>query len=300
MSAYVFVAVGGGSIGLLAGGVLTQFTELALDLLRECAYRHRHADPRPLPHCGERRPGHQTGRRLGRVDAWSRVSVMVAIYGVVTATTYGWVSAAHAGFARPRGRALRRLHRPRVAPGQSDHAAAHSEAAHADRLGRHPWPAHHRHVLDLLHRGPLLRARAGLQPGQDRVSPSSRRRLVMAIMSTGITAKLVNRFGAQAGDVPGHGHGGGRAWSCSPPPDQHAAATSRGSSSPSCWSGLGAGRVLHAVAADRHVGDPQRRRRLGLGRRQRLPADGGRHRTGRAEHDRRRTGPSHSSPAATG
>ena len=43
MSAYIFVAVGGGSIGLLMGGVLTR-PELALDLLRKCAYRHRDAD----------------------------------------------------------------------------------------------------------------------------------------------------------------------------------------------------------------------------------------------------------------
>ena len=66
MSAYVFVAVGGGSIGLLARGRPDPVPELALDLLREHPYRHRHARPRPLPHCGERRqPGGLAGGRAG-------------------------------------------------------------------------------------------------------------------------------------------------------------------------------------------------------------------------------------------
>ena len=52
MSAYVFVAVAGGSLGLLAGGALTAGSELALDLLRQPPDRDRHdragpgADPR--------------------------------------------------------------------------------------------------------------------------------------------------------------------------------------------------------------------------------------------------------------
>ena len=43
---YAFVASAGGSVGLLAGGVLTQVDQLALDLLRQRADRHRDA---PLP-----------------------------------------------------------------------------------------------------------------------------------------------------------------------------------------------------------------------------------------------------------
>jgi hypothetical protein len=41
MGMYAFVSAGGGSIGLLAGGALTQSLELALDLLRERADRRR-------------------------------------------------------------------------------------------------------------------------------------------------------------------------------------------------------------------------------------------------------------------
>ena len=39
---YAFVASAGGSVGLLAGGVLTAVDQLALDLLHQRADRHRH------------------------------------------------------------------------------------------------------------------------------------------------------------------------------------------------------------------------------------------------------------------
>ena len=167
MSAYVFVAVGGGSIGLLAGGVLTQFlswhwiffVNVPIGIATLVLGRFLIVENVGL---GIKQGVDWVGSVL------VTVSVMVAIYGVVTATTYGWVSAHTLGMLGLAVGAVRLLHRARVATGQSDHAAAHSEAAHADRLGRHPRPAHHRHVLDLLHRRPLLRARAGLQPGQDR------------------------------------------------------------------------------------------------------------------------------------
>ena len=47
MSAYVFTAVAGGSLGLLVGGVLTAGPQLALDLLRQPPDRPRHARARP-------------------------------------------------------------------------------------------------------------------------------------------------------------------------------------------------------------------------------------------------------------
>jgi EmrB/QacA subfamily drug resistance transporter len=92
MSAYVFVAVGGGSIGLLAGGVLTQFlnwhwiffVNVPIGIATLILGRFLIVENVGL------------GIRQG-VDwlgsALITVSVMVAIYGVVTATTYGWVSA---------------------------------------------------------------------------------------------------------------------------------------------------------------------------------------------------------------
>jgi EmrB/QacA subfamily drug resistance transporter len=92
MSAYVFVAVGGGSIGLLAGGVLTQFlswhwiffVNVPIGIATLILGRFLIVENVGL------------GIKQG-VDwlgsALITLSVMVAIYGVVTATTYGWVSA---------------------------------------------------------------------------------------------------------------------------------------------------------------------------------------------------------------
>src|ERR1700735_3111850 len=91
MSAYVFVAVGGGSIGLLAGGVLTQvlswhwifFVNVPIGIATLILGRFLIVENVGL------------GIKQG-VDwlgaAPHHVSVRVAIYGVVTATTYGWVS----------------------------------------------------------------------------------------------------------------------------------------------------------------------------------------------------------------
>ena len=92
MSAYVFVAVGGGSIGLLAGGVLTQFlswhwiffVNVPIGIATLILGRFLIVENVGL------------GIKQG-VDwlgsALITLSVMVAIYGVVTATTYGWLSA---------------------------------------------------------------------------------------------------------------------------------------------------------------------------------------------------------------
>ncbi len=92
MSAYVFVAVGGGSVGLLAGGVLTQalswhwifFVNVPVGIATLVLGRFLIVENVGL------------GIRQG-VDWLGSVlvtlSVMVAIYAVVTVTTYGWTSA---------------------------------------------------------------------------------------------------------------------------------------------------------------------------------------------------------------
>jgi len=92
MSAYVFVAVGGGSVGLLAGGVLTQvlswhwifFVNVPVGIATLVAGSLLLVDNVGL------------GIR-GGVDwvgsALVTASVMVAIYGMVTASTTGWSSA---------------------------------------------------------------------------------------------------------------------------------------------------------------------------------------------------------------
>ncbi len=92
MSAYVFVAVGGGSVGLLAGGVLTQalswhwifFVNVPVGVATLIAGTFLLVDNVGL------------GIRQG-VDWFGSVlvtaSVMVVIYAIVTASTYGWGSA---------------------------------------------------------------------------------------------------------------------------------------------------------------------------------------------------------------
>ena len=97
MSAYVFVAVGGGSIGLLAGGVLTQalswhwifFVNVPVGIATLIAGSVLLVDNIGL--------GIQKG-----VDIVGSVlitlSVMVGIYAIVTAAQYGWVSAHTLGF----------------------------------------------------------------------------------------------------------------------------------------------------------------------------------------------------------
>ena len=89
MSAYTFVSVAGGSLGLLAGGAADPDAGLALDLLHQPADRHRrlrardgHARPRPRPRAGPWRrrarlgadhrcgdDGHLRDRRLRGVRA---------------------------------------------------------------------------------------------------------------------------------------------------------------------------------------------------------------------------------------
>ena len=69
MGMYAFVSAGGGSIGLLAGGALTQSLELALDLLRQRADRHRRAGARMDADRGER--GHRAQRAASTCSARS-------------------------------------------------------------------------------------------------------------------------------------------------------------------------------------------------------------------------------------
>ena len=97
MSAYVFVAVGGGSIGLLAGGVLTQalswhwifFVNVPVGIATLIAGSILLVDNVGL------------GIKQG-VDVVGSVlitlSVMVGIYAIVTAAQYGWVSSHTLGF----------------------------------------------------------------------------------------------------------------------------------------------------------------------------------------------------------
>ena len=97
MSAYIFVAVGGGSIGLLVGGILTQalnwhwifFINVPIGLFTFVAGRILIAENVGL---GIRTGVDVTGSVL------ITVSLMVGIYAISTATQYGWKSAHTLGF----------------------------------------------------------------------------------------------------------------------------------------------------------------------------------------------------------
>src|SRR3954451_14555883 len=91
MSAYVFVSVAGGSLGLLAGGLLTQalswhwvfFVNLPIGVL---SFALGHALSRSDP-----------GRGLEHGVDWAgsllvTASLMTAIYAIVEATSHGWTS----------------------------------------------------------------------------------------------------------------------------------------------------------------------------------------------------------------
>ena len=151
MSAYIFVAVGGGSIGLLAGGVLTQalswhwifFVNVPIGIAtlvlgRLLIVENIGIGPGDrIAHGGDLRHRHGVARRVG-----------------------GFRDSDPPGRCR---RALHRLRRLGVQAGQPHHAAAHLQVAQPDRFECHPRLHRHRHVLNLLHRRPLPRARARLQ-----------------------------------------------------------------------------------------------------------------------------------------
>jgi EmrB/QacA subfamily drug resistance transporter len=97
MSAYVFTAVAGGSLGLLAGGVLTQalswhwifFVNLPIGLATVAL--------------GWFLIPHDTGAGLGNRVDWLggllvTLSLMAAVYAIVDATRYGWGSSQVLGF----------------------------------------------------------------------------------------------------------------------------------------------------------------------------------------------------------
>jgi len=97
MSAYIFVAVGGGSIGLLVGGILTQaldwhwifFINVPIGLLTFVFGRILIVENVGL---GIRSGVDVTGSVL------VTVSLMLGIYAISTATRYGWLSAHTLGF----------------------------------------------------------------------------------------------------------------------------------------------------------------------------------------------------------
>ena len=115
MSAYIFVAVGGGSVGLLAGGVLTAGAQLALDLLHQPPDRRRSRSSSASMLVHENKG---LGVREG-VDVLGSVLVtaglMLGVYAVVKSSDYGWGSARTLVVRAIARRAARRVLRARGA-----------------------------------------------------------------------------------------------------------------------------------------------------------------------------------------
>ncbi len=167
MSAYIFVAVGGGSIGLLVGGVLTQalnwhwifFINVPIGVVTFVFGRiliEENDGPglrAGLDVLGVN-PGHGgvDGRHLCHHQA----------------TGYDWASDRTLGLGGVAVLLLCCLRGHGGQTGEPDHAAAYSAHPDPDQLQHHPWFSGHRSVRDVLPRGPLSRERVGLQPHTDR------------------------------------------------------------------------------------------------------------------------------------
>ena len=281
MSAYIFVAVGGGSIGLLVGGVVTQvvnwhwifFINIPIGLATLAA-RPRAAGGerghRPRQGRGrarlDRRDGRAHARHLrDRLDAGPRLGLCP-----------------HAALRRRRHRPAARLLRAAGASGEPDHAAAHPARARAREHQHRARAAGQRPVLDVLPRRPLPRARARLQR-------AAHGRGLPAAVARGGRA-LGRHHGSPDGplrraprDAPGPRADGGRPAADGAPrralelfPDDVLRAAD-----PRARRGPG----VHPAARDRDGERAERRRRPRLGHRQRLAADVRRDRPGGAGHD---------------
>ena len=201
MSAYVFVAVGGGSIGLLAGGVLTQFlswhwiffVNVPIGIATLILGRFLIVENVGL---GIKQGVDWVGSAL------ITLSVMVAIYGVVTATTYGWLSAHTLGIL---GAAVAlflffivlesRLANPIMPLRILKLRTLTGTAAIRGLLITGMFSTFFIGALYFEHVLGYSPVKTGLA-----FLPQA---LVMAALSTGITAKLVDRFGSKVVMYPG-------------------------------------------------------------------------------------------------
>ena len=280
MSAYVFVSVAGGSLGLLAGGVLTEalswhwvfFVNLPIGLVAFALGRVLIRDDR--------------GQGLEHGVDWLgsllvTTSMMSGIYAIVEATSHGWGSTQVLGFGALAAVLMAafltlesRIENP-IMP---------------LRILRLPGLAHASLVRGFLVTGMYstfflgtlylehVRHYSALQTGAAFLPWT----ITVAILSRGITARLVGRFGQLPVLVAGMTSAttGLRAV-------QHRRSADR--LLPDGVPGLLRDRPrdrhrLHAAADDRHGRCARRRCRTGVGDHQRHPADQRRGRAGRPEH----------------
>ena len=242
MSAYVFVSVAGGSLGLLAGGLLTEalswhwvfFVNLPIGVATFALGRALIRADRGL--------GLEHGVDwLGSLLVTA--SLMSAIYAIVEATTHGWTSphvlgmGALAAVLMAAFLALEaRIENP-IMPLRILRAARAGQREPRPRLPRH------RDVLDVLPRHALPRARPPLQRAADRRGVPALDAHRRGRSRRAITARLVDALRAASACSR-------RAWrapspgcSCSPPSGR-TPRTSRRSSSPASLIGLGIGNAF--------------------------------------------------------
>ena len=106
--------LGGGSIGVLLGGLLTTSAQLALDLPRQPADRRRGLCA--VPCAAAAGPRHRRGAKLDIAGAITvTASLMLAVYAIVNGNEVGWTSPQTLCDARRGGRAAGRVPRHRVA-----------------------------------------------------------------------------------------------------------------------------------------------------------------------------------------
>ena len=161
LALYSAVAGGGGSIGLVLGGMLTDWVSWRWGLFINVPVGIA------LVALAAALPARDRRARSGHFDlagaVTSTLGMTALVYGFVRAASDGWgdtgtVASFAAGAAAARG--LRRDRAPRRA---ADHAAAPVREPRALRRLRRPRPARRRHVLDVLLPHPVPAGRARLQ-----------------------------------------------------------------------------------------------------------------------------------------
>ena len=166
MSAYVFVSVAGGSLGLLAGGLLTEALSWHWVFFVNLPIGRRRVRARPGVHPRRPRARARARRRLARLAARHRVAHERHLRDRRGNDPRLDVRP-RARHERPGRGSHGRVHRARGAHREPDHAAAHPPCARADQRERRPRLPGHGDVLHVLPRHALPRARPPLQPPRD-------------------------------------------------------------------------------------------------------------------------------------